>query len=468
MHLPWRVNGQWFNAQKQEWRQLQGSQQAITLMVLYGTLAVALLLTALLFLYDLSVLHQLRVRTLAGIATILYVAIGLFFTYHNRVATANWMIILLYESLVAIVFLRWGISVGAGIFAVCFVVTLPSVLLGARYIFPVTGFTIALIALVQTMHSSGTYTPELRTLSTQPTYWDVLVHATLLGIFALVSWLSRSQVEKSIERAEIAETRLRAQHETVAAELKQESATLRQMQLKQFRQVYQFALIGQSSAATLHELSNHLSILNLDIDDLCQQNKNSAAIDNARSTIQHINKTVRQARQQLNTQTTDTVFNIVSVINESIADLAPKYAQRQVTLTKHIKTSVKPATTTGDPMALMQIMNVLLNNALEACQDLYNPWVRAEAVITTASVEITVTDSGPGIDTDAKRSLFQPGVSTKPAGLGVGLYLARQLVKNHFGGTLRLTSPDQPTEAGARFSVKFPRAQEKHSERARQ
>src|SRR5207247_3965794 len=49
------------------------------------------------------------------------------------------------------------------------------------------------------------------------------------------------------------------------------------------------------------------------------------------------------------------------------------------------------------------------------------------------SAVITVSDTGPGIQPSALRTLFQPFQSTKEGGLGIGLYECKQIVESHRG-----------------------------------
>ena len=67
---------------------------------------------------------------------------------------------------------------------------------------------------------------------------------------------------------------------------------------------------------------------------------------------------------------------------------------------------------------------------------------------------ITVEDDGPGIPIEVRNNLFEPGVSTKSGGWGIGLALARRIVEDVHGGQLELAS----TEGGATFVAKVPTA----------
>ncbi len=103
---------------------------------------------------------------------------------------------------------------------------------------------------------------------------------------------------------------------------------------------------------------------------------------------------------------------------------------------------------------LVAILGNLLDNAIDAAAEAPPPRLVELTVETTGSaVEITVEDSGPGIDPASVDDVFRHGFSTKatgPFGRGLGLALVRQAVQR-LGGTMTITSP-----AGALFRVRLP------------
>ena len=61
-------------------------------------------------------------------------------------------------------------------------------------------------------------------------------------------------------------------------------------------------------------------------------------------------------------------------------------------------------------------------------------------------------DDGPGVSPAIRSSIFEPGVTTKKGGWGVGLSLARRIVEDVHNGRLTLA----PTERGAQFVATLP------------
>ncbi|MBK5962271.1 hypothetical protein CCR97_29380 [Rhodoplanes elegans] len=108
---------------------------------------------------------------------------------------------------------------------------------------------------------------------------------------------------------------------------------------------------------------------------------------------------------------------------------------------------------TGDRIQLQQALLNLVRNAVEAITAARVPNGRvsiAAACPAAASgvappegalpgVEITVSDNGPGVSDDVVETLFEPLVTTKPEGLGLGLAMCAAIVEQH-GGRIALVS----------------------------
>ena len=96
-----------------------------------------------------------------------------------------------------------------------------------------------------------------------------------------------------------------------------------------------------------------------------------------------------------------------------------------------------------DRLQMQQVLVNLIRNALEAMRASQ----RRELVVTTVlrgqdTVEISVADSGPGLASEVVERLFQPFVSTKRSGMGLGLSICRTIVEAHGG---QLWSEPNPT-----------------------
>ena len=104
----------------------------------------------------------------------------------------------------------------------------------------------------------------------------------------------------------------------------------------------------------------------------------------------------------------------------------------------------------------IQIQQVLLNLIRNAAEAMAGSARRKLSIATARAgdmVEISVTDTGPGLPESVRARLFQPFVSTKPNGMGVGLSVCRTIVEAH-GGELRAAEGDG---GGTVFLLTVPR-----------
>lgn len=111
-----------------------------------------------------------------------------------------------------------------------------------------------------------------------------------------------------------------------------------------------------------------------------------------------------------------------------------------------------PLTINADPVALEQIIFNLMRNALEASE-------KATVTVTTHANDglaiLDVADTGPGIPEALKPRIFEPFVTGKPNGTGLGLALCQRLVEEMDGDIILLPDAEKTT-----FRVSFPRATE--------
>jgi two-component system, LuxR family, sensor kinase FixL len=89
-----------------------------------------------------------------------------------------------------------------------------------------------------------------------------------------------------------------------------------------------------------------------------------------------------------------------------------------------------------DKVQIQQVLMNLMRNAVEAMANSERRELTISAVRMGEMVEIGVADTGPGLPEQIRTRLFEPFVTTKPDGMGVGLSVCRTIVEAH-GGELR-------------------------------
>jgi len=107
----------------------------------------------------------------------------------------------------------------------------------------------------------------------------------------------------------------------------------------------------------------------------------------------------------------------------------------------------------------VQIQQVVLNLLMNACEAMVNtPIAKREVIVTThflaaaEAAEITVQDNGGGLAPGDNERIFQPFVTTKTHGLGLGLAICRSVAEAHHGVLWAENAP----QGGAIFRIKIP------------
>ena len=165
----------------------------------------------------------------------------------------------------------------------------------------------------------------------------------------------------------------------------------------------------------------------------------------AREIVQRIRDFVKKRDTQMRAE------DLSLVIEEAVALTRTSIGDASLTLDIQIDRSGLRVEI--DKIQIQQVLFNLLRNSIEAMQD--QP--RRELVVATSlaqggMVEISVADTGSGLVDEVRAKLFQPFITTKPNGMGIGLSVCRSIVEAHQG---RLWADDNPSGGTVfRFTVR--------------
>jgi signal transduction histidine kinase len=156
---------------------------------------------------------------------------------------------------------------------------------------------------------------------------------------------------------------------------------------------------------------------------------------------------------------------VCTTVDRAVEVVGPRAAQQDVRI--HWQRREIPLWIEADRAQLRQVLLNLLLNALDALPTGGNIWIGVEQPVeppgefsaetdtgTTRHVLIRVADDGPGLSAEVAPRIFEPFVSTKDAGIGLGLSICRRIVESHGGGI----TAHQRHEGGAEFVVCLPLA----------
>jgi signal transduction histidine kinase len=213
------------------------------------------------------------------------------------------------------------------------------------------------------------------------------------------------------------------------------------------------AVVGEIAAEVAHELRNVLQVISASAYVARQE----AARGEAAATLPHVTKIEKNARiahgivdDLMSLARADALHAeavlLAEVVVGSRADLASGVAEWEDHIEPH------DLRVRAHPGLLTRLLHVLYENAIHASAP------RAPAIVTRAKahagrVTLDVADDGPGVPANIADRVFEPLVTSRPGGTGLGLALARRIAAAH-GGSISLV----PGGAGATFRLELPGA----------
>jgi two-component system, NtrC family, sensor kinase len=214
------------------------------------------------------------------------------------------------------------------------------------------------------------------------------------------------------------------------------------------------ATIGKMAAHVTHEIRNPLSSIALNIEMLEDELPNDST--NAKLLLTAVQKELARltalteqylslARQRSAKIECEDLRNIVS---ESVAFMRHELLRKNVEVSLSVPN--QPVMLPVDEMQIRQALFNLIRNAEEAMPEGGRIFI-ALVADPIGTVTLTVEDEGVGIDPESAESVFDPFVTTKQTGTGLGLAVTRQIVESHMG---RIRCEKGAT-GGARFAIEF-------------
>lgn len=205
------------------------------------------------------------------------------------------------------------------------------------------------------------------------------------------------------------------------------------------------AILNYAKGCThrLRSGSSHTEALLAALDEIAAQALRAGEIiRRLRSFIQK-SELVRQ-RRQLN-----------DVVHEAIQFIATEARERHIELHVVLASDLPPVEI--DAVQIEQVILNLLRNALEAIYDAPDdhPFMSVRTRLAPNGVEFAVSDTGAGLAEHIAADIFEPFVTSKPEGLGMGLSICRSIVDAHGGRVWDTPNPERGMTF--RFILPIPR-----------
>jgi two-component system, NtrC family, C4-dicarboxylate transport sensor histidine kinase DctB len=298
-----------------------------------------------------------------------------------------------------------------------------------------------------------------------PTRETALIIGALSGLTSIVALLALGLVlqrRREIKQRLANQAALQAANDMLETRVQERAAELRAAQ-DELVHSGKLAALGQMSAGIVHELNQPLAALQTAADNAILL-VDRGAVGDARGNLTRIGELVRRlgrltGQLRVFAYKSSSPLDAVSVehaVAESLKILAGRVKEGGVVVVTDIDATLNVV---ADQTRLEQLLGNIVGNALDAVESAERKSILIRAAREEGQVarcRIAISNSGPAIASDVLQRMFEPFVTTKPAGkgLGLGLMLSNHIARS-FGGELRARNlvPD-----GAEFVVILPLA----------
>ena len=200
----------------------------------------------------------------------------------------------------------------------------------------------------------------------------------------------------------------------------------------------------------VHDLRNSIGMIEIIIDMAVRQ------IDNEKSVLESLDMIRRAAKNGMllaqdildyasNKNIEKSPLNSVDLLNDVLEKIKPVCEENGIKL--NLKSSEK-IIFDGDYGKLYRMLLNLLNNAIESFADenITEPEISVSLTGTDGSINIELSDNGPGIPENILKDIFTPFATFgKSGGTGLGLAIAKQIINAH-NGSISVESSEKGTE----------------------
>ena len=203
------------------------------------------------------------------------------------------------------------------------------------------------------------------------------------------------------------------------------------------------AHLGSAANVIAHEVKNALNGISMGIDLMMRQQGGGSprVVEGVRAEIGRLTAfTTELLLFSRGIHPRPVAMDLAELARRAAAIAAPVAEERGIAL--HV-VAEEPVPLRGDPGLLHVVVSNLVSNAIDAASS-----SRAAAPAVEVRVErrggrarLAVRDDGPGVPAGIRDSLFEPFVSGKPTGTGIGLSISRSIAEAH-GGTVALERSD--------------------------
>lgn len=229
-----------------------------------------------------------------------------------------------------------------------------------------------------------------------------------------------------------------------------EELNMKNAELSELRSLEKFAATGRMARTMAHEIKNPLNNINLAMEQIKDYTENSAEINSllgiALKNTGRINQLITDLLNS--TRFLELHFETLPVnklLDESIEIAKDRIQLHNIKLVKNYGDEVYISA--DEEKIKIAFLNIIIN-AAEAIEG-DDGVIEIKTELKNSRCFITITDNGGGMNEEMTSKLFEPFVTTKPTGTGLGLTNTKNIILNHRGVISVLSNPGK----GTSFSI---------------
>ena len=201
-------------------------------------------------------------------------------------------------------------------------------------------------------------------------------------------------------------------------------------------------LLGQMTSSFVHEFRNPLTSIMGFIQLLQSEQSGIKYLDIISKELEQLNNRITQFlnfSKRENTSSTITFFSISQLIREVIEFLYPSILEVNASISYNITSDIN---INGSKEEIRQVLLNIILNALDVISTVPSPTIFISCAQSPLNhLILTISNNGSKIPEDVLPTIFEPFVTTKKQGTGLGLFVCKEIIEKH-GGTLTCTSSD--------------------------
>jgi signal transduction histidine kinase len=245
---------------------------------------------------------------------------------------------------------------------------------------------------------------------------------------------------------------------SMVTKLNESQNKIEEMHFEQLRHADKLVTLGELTAEIAHEINNPAAIIMSRADYLQMESYNHSGLENFKedldvivNQIQRVSKITQNIlKYSKKLPKNFDKIDIIQIINESTKILEPRLSKYEIKLNKDYR--YEKAFIFGDAGQIEQVITNLVNNSIDAIEKTGELTIEVNRS-NNQEVQLVVFDTGAGIEEQIVDKIFSPFFTTKSGnkGTGLGLYIAKNICKNH---NAEIECESEPGK-GTKFIITF-------------